>query len=273
MTVPRMTGPSLRKVQVQTNDRAAVTTFLECTAHVSVADRLSMPNVNFGQLKRNSEAQTRTITITRGDGGPLKPKLLPGTANKAVAADLKEVREGEEYELTVTVSPPWPNDMIHGSLTLETGIEQAPQEMIPVVAQVTPRLATNPPRFTIPQTVESDLDLSAQLTWSDEKSGKVTAVTVTDPKLTAELVDRDDQQAVVLHVPAGYAPSTGAPGFVRLTTDDADVPMMQIPVYAMRSPVATPTPTSNPVVRPGMPPTPVMNRVAPGMPPATVGKQ
>ncbi len=273
MTVPRMTGPSLRKVQVQTSDRDALQTFLDCAAHVNVADRLSVPNANFGQIKRDSEAQTRTITITRGDGGPLKPKLLPGTANKAIAADLKEVREGEEYELTVTISPPWPNDMIHGSLTLETGIEQAPQEVIPVVAQVTPRLATNPARFTIPQTVESDLDLSAQLAWSDEKPGKVTAVTVTDPKLTAELVDRDNQQAVVLHVPAGYASGAGAPGFVRLTTDDADVPLLQIPVYAMRAPVVAPTPTSNPVVRPGLAPTPVMNRVSPGTPPATVGKQ
>jgi len=257
MQVPRGTNQSSRKIMVQTNDRNNAQATLECVAVISQAVKLSSPNLNFGQVPRSSGPVTKTITITRGDGGPLSPEIVPNPSNKNLTAELKELRPGEEYELVVTLSPPWPNEMMHRAITLKTGVEQSPQEIIPVVVQIMPRLAANPPRFSIPATVENDLDLSAQLSWSDGQPAGVTGVTTTDGRLKAEITERDNRQVVVLHVPAGYTSQPGTPSFVRLTTDDPDVPTFQIPIYAIGRPAQPPVPTSVPAGKPAMKPVPV----------------
>jgi hypothetical protein len=216
-----------------------------------IAAKVEPASANFAQIPRKAPAQTKTVTLTRGDAGPLTPRVLsinsspfkPGLrasevsasqaappANPAIKAELREIEAGERYELDVTVSPPWPNSMLQGSVTVQTGIAEAPQEVIPVSVTLAPRLAVQPQLLRIPPQVDSDLDLTAKLIWSDNNPGKVVETTVNDAKLQVQAEDLDGQPVVVLHVPAGYQPSRSAGLFVTVKTDDPEAPTLQIQI-------------------------------------------
>ena len=87
-----------------------------------------MPKVvNFGKIARDAKPEQlkRTVTITRGDGGPLKLKLKP-VKTKGVEAKLKELKPGERYELEIALTPPFASERVHTRISLETGLPKAP---------------------------------------------------------------------------------------------------------------------------------------------------
>jgi len=215
------------------SDRNNPRTSLECEVKVLTALHISPSNANFGQIKRSDPAKTKTFKLSRGDGGPIAPEIV-STGNPQISATVREVVEGEEYALDVTVGPPWPNGMLRGNVMLETGVGKAKRESITVYANIAPRLRANPHRFMLQPEPENPLDLSARLTWTDGDPGKILEASVTDTKLTVDLEERDDQQIVVLHIPAGYNPTRRSGNAVVLKTNDPAVPTMKIPVYVTR---------------------------------------
>lgn len=210
---------------------------LECEAKVLSAMRVEPATVSFGQIQRDDPEQTKTITITRGDGGPLDPKVL-ATGNPQIAAELREIEPGERYEVDVTIRPPWPNEMLRGTLSLETGVERAPQESIVVFANVTPRLQANPQRFMIQMEPEAAVELTARLNW-DGQPGKVLEATVNDPELAVRVDEQDGEQVLVLDVPAKYSPKRRTGSVVTLRTDDPTVSIVQVPIFVINR-AATP---------------------------------
>ena len=219
-------------VTVTTNDRDQPRLKLEGTTTVMSALRVDPKSVNFGQVKRESAGETRTVKIHRGDGGPLTPSVI-NTGNPQIFAELKEVTAGEEYDLVVEVKPPWPNGILRGNIMMDTGVEKAAQESIVVYANVAPRLKSLPSRFMIARNndVDKDRDLVARLQWSENKPAKLTGATTNDNKMTVTIEEADGKQSLVLHVPAGYIPTRRTGINVTVTTDDPEVPSMQVPVY------------------------------------------
>lgn len=225
-------GKITKNVTATTNDRANPSVPLTCEANVLTALKTEPENINFGSVKRDADVQKTVVKIARGDGGPLKPKILT-TGNPQIQAELNEIEAGEKYEVTVTAAPPWPDATLRGALQIETGVEQEPVKNIPIYATLLPRLQTVPQRFTLRANTPSELKLVARLNWDDDKPGKVLEATVNDPQLTARLEDQNNQQVVVLDVPAGYKPTSSAGTQVTLKTDDPAVPTLKIPVFVM----------------------------------------
>jgi hypothetical protein len=236
ISVGQRQGKITKNVIATTNDRANPSLTLECVANVLSAMKFEPENVNFGSVKRDGGVQKTVVKITRGDAGPLKPKVLT-TGNPQIEAELSEIEPGEKYELTVNAAPPWPEGMLRGAIQIETGVEQEPMKTVSVSATIPPRLQTVPQRFTLRADTPSDLKLVARLNWDDEKPGKVLEASVNDPQLTARLEEQNSQQVVVLEVPAGYKapPRAGAGTQVTLKTDDPAAPTLQIPVFVMGS--------------------------------------
>ncbi|MCK4342242.1 MAG: hypothetical protein KAY37_11030 [Phycisphaerae bacterium] len=263
MSTGARSGRLGRKVKVYTNDRDMLQTTLECIAKVRVALKLQPVTINFGQISRGSEPQTKIVTVLRGDGGAINPKIV-STGHKQFEAELVELEPGEKYELKVTANPPWPNDMLRGSMILDTGVERSPQEKITVFARITPRLATNPSRFRIPPNIESDLEIPAELKWSDGEPGRVLAASINDPALSVEIKEEGEQQMIVLHVPAGFEAKRGKRYTVKLKTDDPTTETVDVQVYASRPPVkrepgvkVTPSGAGTKAIAPGQPKPPI----------------
>ena len=224
-------GKFTKSVRVNTNDAKNQNPTLMCEGFVKVPFEMQPATVNFSQIERGSEAQRKTITITRGDTGSLALELMP-VEHENVKVTLREVEQGELYELDVELVPPWPNRAIQAYLTVKTGVEEVPEEKIRVYARVAPRLRANPSRFTIPRTMQSDLDLKARLRWSGGDPGEVLEVTSSDTNLTASFEETGAQQVVMLHVPKDYAFPSRSRHFVTVRTDDKDAPLLRIQISA-----------------------------------------
>jgi hypothetical protein len=257
---PQQAGTFVRQIGVASNDRNNPSVILQGETTVLTALRKQPEVVNFGTLKRDTPEQKMTVTLTRGDGGPLRLRIS-SIGHSQIKPELREIEAGEKYELDVTIGPPWPNGMLQGAVVLETGVEQVPLETFHVFASVVPRLQAVPPRLMFLGKPKTDLDLTARLTWDGEPA-KILDVTTTDPTMSATLVDENDGQSVVLHMPADYDPQNKN-GNVTVKTDDPFVPVLQIPFTIVNQPGPT---------TPGQPPT-VPGRLAPNrvsaQPPST----
>jgi hypothetical protein len=227
---------------VTTNDPNQRSDTLVCVGNVLVPFKTVPRTVNFGRLKRSAEAQTKTVTLTRGDGGPLHPKLQP-SRNPNVKTDLRELEPGEKYELDVTIQPPWPNSpRLRDVLRLDTGVPQAPQGTVTVYAQIVPRLEVQPKQFSLPGTFPQELQRTANLIWDDGNPSKIIGATVNDPEMSVKVVEEGGRQRLVLSVPEGYQQKTGR-RLVTVRTEDADAPTLQVPVTFARSRTGRPAVT------------------------------
>ena len=231
-----------KKVRLQSNDAGRPEMFLECEATVARALTCTPANFNFGSIKRDAASESKTLVIERGEAGPIAPKLRP-VANDNISAELREIEPGEKYELEVTIRPPWPNNTLRGTITLDTGVERAAVETIPVYAQIPARLTCVPSRFNVSRAPQMEQNLRAKLVWSDKKPAQILAASVNDDALSVTIEEEGDGQWIVLHVPSDYDASPGARAIVKLTTDDPEVPTMTIPVYANRATTAPRTRT------------------------------
>lgn len=206
--------------------------------------------VDFGKLPRDAGPQTKSIVFERAEGGPLDIKVLGieppfGTKDEpapdSVEARVRMLERGERYALDITVKPPWPNQWIHGRVRVSTGVKEQPEDEVGFGALLEPqvnfglepsavaRLWAQPPKFAVPQVAYGALELRATVVWSEERPpGQILEVAVNDDALTAELVEHDGAQEVVLHVPDGYRPAKDR--WVGLTTSDEAVPVLRIPV-------------------------------------------
>lgn len=203
--------------------------------------------INFGAIARDAPPQTKSVTITRGDGDPLKLELVP-VKDKTLSATLREIEPGEKYELDVSVQPPWPNDRIRGSVDVKTGLPQAPRQTIRVYGQVDPRLQAKPSRFTLPQDNTSDTDIKVDLLWSGaEAPGKILSAAPTDNALHARVEENEGKQSIVLTVPADYERKRGVALVVKVTTDDPVAPELRVPIIGLaKRPAASPDPAPAP---------------------------
>lgn len=221
---------------------------------IKTACRIDVPAVIFRDLKRTDEEKTITVKIQRGDGDPLKPTLVPQT-NPNIATTLREVTPGELYELDVTVKPPWPNQPIRGAVMIETGVKEAPREQLIVTAALPARLQAVPAQLRLLPSNPAGASVQARLQWSDNRPGKILSAVGSDARMSVEVQEDGDHALVTLRVPAGYSAARGRAGTITITTDDPEVPTLELPVFTLGSQVGTPPAvrgsTTQPVIRRG----------------------
>jgi len=279
----RRSGPFTRTITATTNDADHRWVTLTCAGTVLVPSQIKPSTIRFGQLSRDAGPQQMTVTITRGDGGPLALEVLP-PSDPNLRASLREIEPGECYELDIEVTPGWSKGLWRTNLMLKTGIAEVPQEKIAVYAYLVPRLRAMPGRFTIPRNLPAERELRARLLWSNNRPSQILEVTSSDANTPVRIEERNRQQYVVLSVPAGYQAPVRPRPVVTLKTDDPEVPTLQIQVWpapvrrtartparaarttsragvqsALRRPTSRPAvrpwlrrPTSQPAIRPGL---------------------
>lgn len=77
-------------------------------------------------LSLDAGPQTKTLTIVRGDGGPLDPRLLC-FRHSGATAELRVIEPGEHYEIDITFYPPWESGRHSNSIELATGVPEQPE--------------------------------------------------------------------------------------------------------------------------------------------------
>ena len=104
--------------------------------------------MNFGRVS-GTEAEQRSISIARADGGPLKPEA-PGDLPQGVGVSIKEIKPGDAYELVVTLTPPLKPGRLHTNLQVKTGVPEAPTFAVPLFATIGAPARARPARDSAP---------------------------------------------------------------------------------------------------------------------------
>lgn len=232
-------------ILVTTNERSTQRIWLRVYASkVLRAVRFSGPDLekDGGYVKfkvpRTAESVTHTVKIERGDGGPLKPRVLAlertpvrndvprpscGTAN------LREIRAGEEYELDITLRPPWADGSLFAHVRLETGVPEQPVVELRLWPNFGERLQWTFDGTPIPRQRSAPHTVRYTLAWSDEAPpGRIISVECDEPLIDTRVEEVDGEQVVVVTVPPAVPPPEGFFGYpVTLRTDDASVPELR----------------------------------------------
>ncbi len=108
---------------------------LTCKGKVLVAFKASPRLANFRQVEANTTPMPQTVTITRGDGGPLDLKVT-STGKPGIETYLEEVTPGEKYKLIISLGEGVQPGSLRSWVKLTTGIEQVPETTVPVYATI-----------------------------------------------------------------------------------------------------------------------------------------
>jgi len=230
----RKPGPTMRILRLSTNDRNNPSAKLTARATVMCAMKLKPLTVTFGTIQRDSGPVTKSIMLEAADAGPITPKLV-STGRETISAELKEIEPHQKYELSVTMKPPWPNERVRGSIRVETGVKESPEDEVFYQAIVEPRLLARPNQLRLPIEPEEDVEMLVNLVWSDERPpSKIRSVVCTAPDVDVKLEDRQGEPVVVVKVPKGFS-TTRTQGYkIMVHTDDPVAPRLDIPVRMMR---------------------------------------
>lgn len=187
--------------------------------------------MNFGNLARSAPAQTKTITIVRGDGPPINPSL-GRVMHRNVSAQIKEIEPGERYELTTTIAPPWPRSRVFRyAIPIKPGIDDVPEDRVNLIARVLERFSAMPNRIMVPSQMRGDRIVRVRLMWTGGPPGKVTSASSNDDQIKVDLRPHPTQPAVLVTIPKGYEFDDNKHPVVTVNTDDPDAPNVVIPIY------------------------------------------
>ena len=91
--------------------------------------------VRFGKIPPDSPTLYRTVTLKRGDGGPIAPEVEPAR-QPGLYAQICEIEPGEHYELEISIAPPFSGGRLKDVLYLKTGVEETPEMRLLVTGTV-----------------------------------------------------------------------------------------------------------------------------------------
>lgn len=214
------TGRTGRQLVFETNDPSNAQMKVNCSGMVQGAFKNMPSALNFGLIDPDSKEVSQTVSIIRGEGGPIAPKLmhaqLPG-----LTADIKEVRPGEHYEMTARLTMPLALGNLNGILMLETGVPEAPNEAVRILGTVSKRVQVIPEALRLPAKIRGATNRTAVVLWHGSATSKILSATCTDPKLEASIVIQGRSQEVHLKAPNGYELPSEPPTVVIKTSDPA----------------------------------------------------
>ncbi len=128
-------GPYSKVVTVTGNDPARPKAQLTVRGRVLVPIRMTPRLANFGMLPDAATPTPIVVTIRRGDGGPIDPKIT-GPGRPGIQGELRVVEPGEHYELAVWLEPPQKPGRLRTWIPLRTGVSEVPSRTVPVYAEV-----------------------------------------------------------------------------------------------------------------------------------------
>lgn len=217
-----------KTVRVTTNDLDHLKEGLVCEGRILRPLQITPPRVDFGQIHHYDQPLTQTVTITRGDGGPIAPEILRHEFAD-MDAQLREIEPGERYELEVTLGPPWPKGEFKYPLRLKTGVAEVPEVRLPLTGGVTAMLTMVPPGFAFPPTLTAESTKTVSLRWDRLEPTKILTMETAFPGAALRVEDRGYSQRIFLTLPAGPKLGGHIPE-VTVTTDNPEIPTFAIPI-------------------------------------------
>ncbi len=213
--------------------------------------KITPPLANFGTIGgvAADAPVTRTVTLSRGDGPPIKPRFVQPPPD-SVKGEIKEIEPGEKYELILTMTDPPPRARYYTNLSIASGLDDAPPNRVRVAATRAPRVRLQPARVILSADVSSPQVHRVLVHWLSGAPAKLTDVRmVNGGDLTARVLEEDGKQYIVVEAPAGYTPAARGRPMVRVRTTDPVSPVLTVQILSPRPAI----PARRPMVQPVRP--------------------
>ena len=172
----------------------------------------------------------------------------PTSATRSFKAELKTVKPGKEFELTITTVPPLAPGNNSGTISIHTSLTNMPVLTVTVNAMVQPSIAVTPPQIALLPQINGWLTNRITITANGSKTLALSDLEVSDKKISVEMQEttpgRVFQIAAVF--PPGYQVAPGQDVHVSVKSNNPEQPVIVVPVRQYpRQPVM-----SAPLVRP-----------------------
>lgn len=274
-------GAISKMATITCNDPAQPNLVLQLRATVWRPIEVNPPSAFFNVSSEAATDEVRVIRIVNHTEAPLVLSDLECT-NKAFRAELATVKPDKEFEVRVSVNPPFTSTYVQGSISLKTTSTNLPVVNIPVYANVQPAVQAIPSQIYLPA---GPLASAMQPSVTVRNTG-TNALVITEPAINlagAGVTVREVQAGKVytlsLNIPAGTLLQPTQQVALTFKSNHPKYPTLRVPVFQQQAAprprpaasvsrlpgvegvpplLARPVGVSPPV--PALPPTPTANR-------------
>jgi hypothetical protein len=190
-------GKSQARVTIKSNDPQRPAVLFAVTGIVKRSVELTPAHgLRFNTLEPN-KTQTQKIRLVNQEKEPMRLEMRPLKTGKFVA-ELKTLKEGRAYELTVTTRPPFERIPVEEKVYFTTGLEQEPRIEILVRAQVVDRVELYPMALYMPESPDLLRRVIVVRYFGDDASFRVTRAECGQPGMKLTVGEPEEARQVAL---------------------------------------------------------------------------
>jgi hypothetical protein len=232
-------GDLTRNITVTSNDKLAPVQQLTLQGTIWNPIEVTPQFANFNIMPDAPSNATTVVHITSHFDEPVTLSN-PTSANGSFKAELKTITPGKEFEVTVTAVPPFPSANTTGTISIKTSSINMPVLNITARATVQPAIGLTPAQITLPPQMDRPTTNLVTITARGRK-----ALALSDPMASDERVGvtikeinpgRVFQLAAVF--PPGFRIVPGRQALVKIKSDNAERPVIVVPIYQAQPPPA-----------------------------------
>jgi len=246
-------GPVMKSATVTCNDPTQPNSVLQLRATVWRPIEVNPASAYFNVPSESATNEMRVVKIVNNLETPLEISP-PECTNQNFRAELATIRPGKEFELRVTVQPPFSATYVQTPITLKTSSTNTPVLTVRAYANVQPAVQVVPQQIILPTGLPAG---SAMPTVTIRGTG-TNALVVSEPAINLEGVTlnlREVQPGRVFTLGLGLPTGMQIPSTQRvevtLKSNHPKHPVIRVPVYQPQPLPQTPR-VANPSVPRGV---------------------
>ena len=259
-------GPVQKNVTVTCNVASQPQTILYFKGTIWKAIDVNPTYAYFTPLADAQTNDTRIVRIVNNTDEVLTLSA-PESANTSFKAELKTIKEGKEFELHISTTPPFGPGTVQGPVTVKTSSTNMPVITVNAIVMVQPVVLAMPSQITLPG---GPLAVPTKMTVTVRNNGS-SVMAVSEPTVTVAGVEAVIQElqagkvySVNLTCPTGFEVGAGQRAELTVKTTHPQYPLIRVPIFQ------TPRPAQQPPTIPPPPAVPAHALVTPIPPPPPV---
>jgi hypothetical protein len=261
-------GTISKGATVTCNDTTQSNVYLTLKGTIWRPIEVTPPSAYFNISEEAPTNTTRVVRIVNNLDAPLTLSE-PECTNRAFRAELKTIKPGKEFEVHLSVQPPFDASRPQATVTLKTSLTNTPVLTIPAYAYVQPAISVVPSQVMLPA---GPLTAAMQPSVTIRNSGtNVLALSDASVNLEGASVTLKEVQPgrvfnLSVSVPAGLQLAAGKRVVASVKSNHPRHPVIEVPVFQ------SPRPAINPVTSTARPAQPAASRLPALQPPPLLAR-
>ena len=223
-------GKNLKAVVVNTNDLKLPTLRLQLALEIVAPIQVDPPSVQFDALQDDVKQQ-RVVIIVNNTDTPLELTDIKHEGAK-LDTELKALKPGKEFELTVTAVPPFDSEYLDGVITLGTNLPKMPRLTITAKGHRRPTIIVIPKELSVQSPLPDEFKQQVLVRHGQGRAFELNDLKVTGQQLKVSLEEVQGggkMYRITLTGSPGYeVPKAGEK--ITFATDDPSMPQVTVGV-------------------------------------------